>query len=190
MAGIGLTLEQRARKSGPHARLERWVGAALAAAGLGSAAFHGPTKSVHWLHDVTLLAPAATLAIASEGELRGHDHDRIGVTTVAVMAVLAAGRTRGPHMQDALSVLTASALGWAIVRRVRSESDHRAAWLAAGGAMGGAGLVAHALSRTDSLMCDPQSRMQGHGLWHVLAAGAVVATAKGLGLVPHNTDLI
>lgn len=189
MAGIGLALEQRARKHGPHARLERWVGAALASAGFGSAAFHGPTQSGHWLHDVTLLAPAATMAIASEGELRGQEHERIGINMLAAMAVLAAGRTTGPHMQDALSLLTTSALGWAIVRRIRSESDHRPAWLAAGGAMGGAGLVAHALSRTDAVLCNPHSRMQGHGLWHLLAAGAVVATAKGLDLVPHNTDL-
>ena len=188
MAGIGLALEQRARKSGPHARSERWVGAALAAAGFGSAAYHGPTKSGHWLHDVTLLAPAATMAIASEGELRGHDQNRTAIMLLATMAVLAAGRMRGPHVQDALSVAAASALGLAILRRVRSESDHRPEWLATGGALGGAGAVAFALSRTDGPMCDPHSRMQGHGLWHVLIAGAVVATAKGLDLLHPRTD--
>lgn len=108
---------------------------------------------------------------------------------IAGLAVLAAGRSKGPHVQDALSVVTASALGWAIVRRIRSESDHRAEWLAAGGALGGVGVVAHALSRTDAVMCHPHSRMQGHGLWHVLAAGAVVATAKGLQLAPQSTEV-
>jgi len=188
MAGMGLALEQRARKSGPHALSERWVGAALAAAGLGSAAYHGPTSSGHWLHDVTLLAPAAALAVASEGELRGHDHNRTATILAATMAVAAAGRARGPHLQDALSIAAASVLGWAVIRRVRSESDHRPEWLAAGGALGGAGFVAFALSRTDGPMCDPHSRVQGHGVWHVLAAAAVVATAKGLDLLHPRTD--
>ncbi|MDH3306795.1 MAG: hypothetical protein OEO77_04680 [Acidimicrobiia bacterium] len=186
MAVIGIGLEQRARRQGSTARAGRWVGAALTAAGLGSAAYHGPGESGHWLHDVTLLAPAATLAIASEGDMRGHEHERTALLTLGTLAVLAAGRARGPHTQDFLSAVVGTALGAAIIRRIRGESDHRAAWLVAGG---GAGVVAFALSRTDGPWCDPHSRLQGHGVWHVLVAAATVATAHGLGLVHPRTSV-
>lgn len=187
MAGMGLALEQRSRKGGPHSRAGRWVGAALAAAGFGSAAYHGPTAAGHFVHDVTLLAPAAAMAVASEGEIRGHEHDRTLLLLAASLAVLVAGRARGPHTQDLLSAFVATALGAAIVRRIRSEADHRPEWLAAGGALAGVGAVAFWLSRTNGPWCDPHSRLQGHGVWHLLIGAATVATAKGLSLGQPST---
>ena len=189
MAGMGIVMEQRARSNGPYAESARWIGAALAAAGFGSAAYHGPSTKGHWLHDVTLLAPATAMAVVSEGEIRGHEHHETAVLLGGALAVLAAGRSRGPHLQDALSVVVAAGLGAAILRRVRSESDHRPEWLAAGGALGGAGAVAFALSRTNGPWCDPHSRLQGHGVWHLLVAGAVAATAHGLDLIHPSADV-
>lgn len=179
MAGIGLAIERRASKA-DHPRSARWIGSALAAAGLGSVAYHGPGGGGHWVHDVTLLLPATALAVASETDLRGStDRDR-RMLMLGTAGVLAAGRTRGAHRQDLLSAIVAAGLGVAIVRRVKSEADHHGRWLAAGGAMAGTGVIAFGLSRTGGPLCDPHSRLQGHGIWHICAAIAAVATAQGL----------
>lgn len=189
MAGMGLAIERHANQA-DHPRSARWIGAALAAAGLGSTVYHGPGAGGHWVHDVTLLLPAAALAIASETDLRGgEDRDRT-MLMLGTAGVLAAGRTRGAHRQDVLSAIVATGLGASIVRRVRSEADHRGRWLAIGGALAGTGVVAFGLSRTDGPLCDPHSRLQGHGVWHLCVAAAVAATAHGLDLlhIPSGTD--
>ena len=41
-----------------------------------------------------------------------------------------------------------------------------------------AGAAVHRASRTGRLLCRPDSVLQGHALWHVLTAAAVVAVAE------------
>jgi hypothetical protein len=44
-------------------------------------------------------------------------------------------------------------------------------------ALFGAGAAVHWSSRTGRVLCRPDSRLQGHALWHALSAAAVVAVA-------------
>ena len=41
----------------------------------------------------------------------------------------------------------------------------------------GAGVAVHASSRTDRVLCRPDSILQGHALWHALGAAAVLTVA-------------
>ena len=45
--------------------------------------------------------------------------------------------------------------------------------------LAGVGLLVWFFSRTGGALCDPESVLQGHALWHVLAAAAVVTLFTG-----------
>lgn len=162
----------------------KWAGWALVAAGLGSALYHGPGgRLAPWLHDVTLLAPPIVLALASEGDRRAMA-DVAPVQAISV-AMGSAGvlRAVAPKSQDSLSAATGAALMGAAWQRIRSEHvEHDLPALAAAAATGLAGVAVFALSRTDGPLCRPKSVFQGHGLWHLLAAGATVIASRGMGL--------
>lgn len=182
VAGLRLAKQAKAdARSHPGAK---WAGWALAAAGIGSAVYHGPGgRLAPWLHDVTLLAPPVVLAIASES-------DRLAmVDPVPVQAITAALGIAGfiraffPGSQDGLSLTTAAALAGATWQRVTADKaphDRRALLGAAATAAVGIGVFA--LSRTDGPLCRPKSIVQGHGIWHLLAAAATVIAARGMGL--------
>jgi hypothetical protein len=46
-------------------------------------------------------------------------------------------------------------------------------------AMFGVGLLVWFFSRTGGALCDPNSLLQGHALWHLLAAAAVTSLFRG-----------
>ncbi|QGG94463.1 hypothetical protein [Actinomarinicola tropica] len=45
-------------------------------------------------------------------------------------------------------------------------------------ALGAASVAAHVLTRTGAPLCDPDARVQGHAVFHVLAASAVASAAR------------
>jgi len=183
IAAVGVRLARRSRKDRHAHPGARWAGWALAAAGLGSAVYHGPGGRVApWLHDITLLAPPVVLALASEHERR--DASEVALVPAIGAALAGAGvvRALAPKSQDSLSALTAVAVMAATWQRVRADhTPHDWPALAAAAATGAAGLGVHALSRTDGPLCRPDSVLQGHGLWHLLAAAATVIASKGFG---------
>lgn len=50
----------------------------------------------------------------------------------------------------------------------------------------GMGLVAYQLGRTDAPTCEPTSRWQWHGLWHVAGAVATAVWADATSVLPHR----
>ncbi len=183
ITAVGVGLARRSKAVRQSRSGARWAGWALAAAGIGSAVYHGPGgRMAPWLHDVTLLAPPVVLALASE-------HDRRNLADVALIpaigaALAGAGAVRAisPGSQDGLSAITAAAVLAATWQRIQADhTPHDWRALAAAAATGAAGVGVHALSRTDGPLCKPDSVMQGHGLWHLLAAAATVIASKGLG---------
>lgn len=180
----GLRLAKRAKADARSHPGAKWAGWALAAAGIGSAIYHGPGgRLAPWLHDITLLAPPVVLAIASEGARR-QVADPIPVQVISV-ALGAAGFIRAafPRSQHGLSATTAAALLGATWQRVTAEdSPHDRKALVASAATAAAGVGVYALSRTDGPMCRPRSVWQGHGVWHLLAGAATVIAARGMGL--------
>lgn len=184
IAAMGIRLATR-RAGGSRVRPRtRWAGLALAAAGVGSAVYHGPGgRLAPWLHDVTLLAPPLVLALASEVNRRDLSDLAFASTTASMIAGAGAIRALNPKSQDGLSAIAAAMVLSATWQRVRSEhSYHDWAALSAAAATGVAGIGAHALSRTDGPLCKPDSILQGHGLWHILAAAATVIASKGIGM--------
>ncbi len=191
IAAMGIRLAKRS-KADPQAHPgAKWAGWALVAAGFGSALYHGPGgRLAPWLHDVTLLAPPIVLALASEADRRSMA-DIAPVQAISV-AMGSAGLLRAvaPNSQDSLSAATGAALMGATWQRIRSEHvEHDLEALTAAAATGLAGIAVFALSRTDGPLCRPNSVLQGHGLWHLLAAGATVIAARGMGLDQRSEAL-
>ena len=152
----------------------RWVGLALIATGFGSFLFHGPMSlGAEWAHDVTL--GWLLLVVAGTGtkwEVLTHLPGLLALA--ALFAVF-------PAAADPVAVTIAVV---AVVIRIRLDrSTHT--W----GALSLLAVTAliGRLGATGWPLCDPNSLLQTHGLWHLGAAGAVVwwATASASPPSPH-----
>jgi hypothetical protein len=137
----------------------RIFGIAVAMVGIGSFVAHGPRwDGSVWLHDVTiawvlvLVLAAGMPRVVAGGAIPG-----LGVlfavtpvTNDAVLVVLAIGAIGREFLPSRRTVATVVAV----------------AILATGSVIG-------TLSRTGWPLCEPDSLLQGHALWHVLAATAL-----------------
>lgn len=137
-----------------------WVGVAVAATGIGSFLFHGPMPAGSQLaHDVSLAWLLATVPAV------GSRWDRWmvlpGLALIGVLLAVA------PSLSDPLFIaLTATALV-VLVRRDRSlATSGPLALLVISSIVG-------RLGATGWPLCDPDSILQPHGLWHLGAAAAV-----------------
>jgi hypothetical protein len=137
-----------------------WVGYALMATGVGSFLFHGPMPPyAEWAHDVTL----AWLLLVVAGVGRSWERQ----THLPGLVVLGALFAVWPAVADptavALSVVAASLLllgdrSWGTLGPVL---------------LLGAVAIVGRLGATGGPLCDPDSLLQPHALWHVGSAAAV-----------------
>lgn len=170
VAGAALAREARDRPADQRVGA-RALAAAVAAAGLGSVAYHGPGGATsRWAHDATLVTAAGLLAQRDLAAVLGRPPPGpAAVAAVPVVAIVACT----PRTSAPTQVLTgALAIAAGVVRRVRddtSTSDPAAADLALG-AVWAAGAVTHASGRTGGPLCRPDSVLQAHAVWHVLSA--------------------
>lgn len=158
LVAAGLVLVPRPRS--------RWVGIALIATGLGSFAFHGPmAPGGIWIHDVTLAWLILVIAAHSRSwERWSYLHG------LAVLGVAFAIRPEvSDWMTGALFVVAAGLLV--------AEDRSRATLLPL--ALLVLAAIAGRLGSTDGPLCDPESMLQPHGLWHIGAAVAVAWWAIG-----------
>lgn len=176
VAGLVVLLWARRRSDVHWAEVWLYAGG-LALAGLGSMDYHGPAWGPQpLLHDAGL---ALALIVAFGIDLR-----RLGVpvrpltwalggVTVALIAVIVVAPTLSPALAGvaALALVAAEALVYR--RRLRPATPA----LAAGMACLLLGGVAYALSRTGGPLCQQESWLQGHGVWHVLTAAALALWA-------------
>lgn len=151
----------------------------VAGIGVGSVVQHGPRPP--WqdpVHDLPLLATLTFVAADAAAGLWGRR--RVwwwwAVPTVALLPVIVLAPRAGDLAQVGvaaaavvLSLLRARAVPATQVRTLAAT-----ALLAVGGAVGG-------LSRADGPLCVPGSLWDGHSVWHVLAASALVVLAPALG---------
>lgn len=137
-----------------------WVGVAVAATGIGSFLFHGPMPPGSQLaHDVSLAWLLATIPAV------GTRLDRWLV--LPGLAVLAVFFAVAPTLADPLFIaLTATALV-VLVRRDRSFATLGPLALLVTSSVVGR------LGATGWPLCDPDSILQPHGLWHLGSAAAV-----------------
>jgi hypothetical protein len=92
---------------------------------------------------------------------------------VGCVAFHGPGGTGSKRLHDVGLVALTAALGVAIGREGRAVSPRP---VAAG--LGAAAVALHALSRTGGPLCSCRSPLQGHAVFHVVAAAALVAAAE------------
>lgn len=130
-----------------------------AAAGIGSFAYHGFGGDVaQWAHDVSVFCLIVGIT---------YEHRVMLVLTAGVVAGLAFWAL--PPIADVLTV--AVALNGVAALAHRGSLASPRALLALVVLVTAA--VVNSLSRTGQPWCDPESLLQGHGLWHVGTAVAL-----------------
>jgi hypothetical protein len=138
----------------------RWVGWALVATGVGSFLFHGPMPpGAEWIHDATLAW--LLLVVAGIGLRRERWTGLPGLAALA--AVLAAFPVLGDPVGAGLSGVAIGALIFRD-RSIRTLGPMSLLVVVA---------VVGRLGATGGPLCDPDSILQPHGLWHLGAAAAV-----------------
>lgn len=159
--------------------------ALLAAAGLGSVAYHGTGGALsRWFHDTGFLWVLVFLAAHDRVPVGSWDRARrngamAGGVVVGLAVVLPAATDVAA---GALAVVAAvvEARAW----RSRAAAARRRL-VAAGSVLALAGAV-YLVSRTGAPLCDPESVVQGHGVWHLLTATAFALWAEA-GLVSRRS---
>lgn len=143
-----------------------WVGWALTATGVGSFLFHGPMPPfAEWAHDVTL---AWLLLVVAGVGLRREVWTRLPglIALGAFLAVV-------PSLGDPLGAgLAGVAIGVLIVRDRSLSTLDPIALLAVVAVVG-------RLGATGGPLCDPDSILQPHALWHLGSAATVAWWAVG-----------
>ncbi|TQL02625.1 hypothetical protein [Cellulomonas sp. SLBN-39] len=149
--------------------------ALVAGVGVGSFVQHGPDPA--WsdaAHDLPLAGVLCFLAADAAGVLSGRARRWWwwAVPTGALMVPVVVWPRAGDLAQVGVAVVAALLLAWRASRvpAERARVAAACALLAAGGTVG-------ALSRTGGPWCDPSSLLQGHAVWHVAAAAALVVLA-------------
>jgi hypothetical protein len=171
------------RRSGSHCdapvRDRQTVFALLVAAiGVGSFIQHGPHPDWQaYAHDLPLAAVLVFVATDAVSDLIGRElsHGWWLVPSVAMGAVVASGATASTIVQ---AVMAAAAIGLNLVRARRRPPVRKtviaALVIAAAGAVIGTVTDRTSLCRADNLV-------QGHAVWHVLAAAALWRLAPAIG---------
>jgi len=138
----------------------RWIGIALMATGAGSFLFHGPMPAGNeWAHDVSL---AWLLALIAAVGTRWK-----GLSRIPLLLVLAAVMAFAPIAADPIAVVLSVVAVGSILWRERSSATIAPILL-----VGAAGLYGR-LGATGGPLCDPNSLLQPHAVWHLAAATGV-----------------
>ncbi|MDT0164178.1 hypothetical protein Q9R32_01240 [Actinotalea sp. AC32] len=154
--------------------------ALVAAVGLGSFVQHGPDPAWSDLaHDLPLLAVLAYVGADAVADLSGRRRAWwwwAGPTLALVPQIVLAPRAGDLAQVGVAAVAVALTVRRAVVRpRQRRRVAAAIALLAVGGTLG-------TLSRAGWPLCDPSSPLQGHAVWHVLAATALAVLAPTTGV--------
>ncbi len=144
----------------------RWVGAAVAATGLGSLAFHGPMPPwSQWAHDVPLLW--LVLLVAGWGRSWERWTQLPALLAISVSIALI------PALVDPLAVVFTVAAVVSLLHRDRT-------WATIGPLLLlGAVALFGRLGATGGPLCNPDSMLQPHAVWHIGAAVSVAWWALG-----------
>lgn len=153
-------------------------GLLVTAVGVGSFIQHGPHPDWQaYAHDLPLAGVLAFANADAMSDLRGRELSPAWwlVPSVAMVPAVASGATASTIVQAAMAT---SAIALNMVRAWRRPKLRRA--LITGLLVLCAGAVIGSLADETSL-CRPDSGLQGHAVWHVLAAAALWRIAPAIG---------
>jgi hypothetical protein len=159
----------------------------VAAVGVGSWVQHGPHPPWQaYAHDLPLAAVLAFVAVDAAADLAGRRRSALWwlVPTAAMVPVVAAGPAASRLAQGGLAVL---AVGLNLVR-ARARPALRPVLISALVILGAGALAGSLTDRTE--LCQPASLLQGHAVWHVLAAVALWRLAPAVGVGSPSAPLV
>lgn len=178
----GFLLFFAATQRGFRGPLATAFGATMVAVGVGSVAFHGPGGVVaDWVHDGSITALLVLIVAAEIGSSIGWNQRRVVWGWVVVSAVLWSVEWIWSGAGDTLNApLAAFAVVGVLAtqRATAAEPDERTGGILVGLSILGLGGLIMLLSRTGGPLCAPNSVLQGHAIWHVLAATGIFLYAR------------
>ncbi len=146
--------------------------------GLGSFIQHGPHPDWQaYAHDLPLAAVLVFVATDAVSDLSGRElsHRWWLVPSAGMAPVVASGATASTIVQAAMA---AAAVGLNLIRARRRPALRTTVLVALATATAGA-VISTLMDRISA--CRPDSLVQGHALWHVLAAAALWRLAPAIG---------
>lgn len=176
----GLLVVTRSRRA---PRGSRWphvvYGLTVASVGVGSVAFHGPQPpGSRLVHDLSIAAVLAFVAAYDFMLIRGRSLRDFTAALVGAVGLLGVLFAAVPDASIAATIPVAGAaiIGeWLVWRRHLRPHVDRDSVMRTYAVIGGVVAVAavlNVLGRTDGPLCDPDSGLQLHGLWHLMTAAA------------------
>jgi Ceramidase len=173
LAGVLLLRRALAGRSGARMAPVVYAGTVIGV-GIGSAAFHGPMPAWgRFAHDLSIAAVLAfvmgyDVALARGALAKAGLAMSVGVTG-ACAVVLAVSPDAGYALDVVLVVgAVVAEIGATRSAAGRATADGRL-WIVIVGVVA-IGALLNALGRTDAQLCEPDSPVQLHALWHVLTA--------------------
>ncbi len=184
----GVVVSVRARRVHSTGEPIGWIAGVLILTGFGSAAFHGFGGRVAiWVHDASL---AGLLALLVSIEVFRRTRRRwdatswwvtwAGIATVTWFFPSTTSTITAGEAVAALLLILAPARWSHPDSSAAKEIDRRRALLLPI-ALVATGFIVFQLSRTGGPLCDPDSLLQGHAVWHLLAGTGLAVYGVRIG---------
>ena len=203
---VGVAVLGLARPPGRWRTPSSILAACLVATGVGSVAYHGPQPAnAELMHDLPIVALLTLMAVHDAHLLRPRLPRPVATWTCLTLIVTGASVIAPVAASLAADLLVVVIVAAEIlIHRRRLRPRARAAqrrWLATMAVVLSVAGASFALGRTGSPICDPDSLLQPHALWHVasavafgvwwrlaLTADPLPDQAEGPGTRPHLDD--
>jgi hypothetical protein len=188
-AGIVVAARRGGIRSEAPVRDRQTVVFALLVSGIGVGSFiqHGPNPDWQaYAHDLPLAAAMLFVATDAVSDLTGRELSPEWwlVPTVAMVPIVTLGATASTIVQAAMAT---AAIGLNLVRARVRPALRRTLYAALATVAAGA-LIGTLTDRT--ALCQPDSLLQGHAAWHVLAAAGLWWLAPAIGARHGSRSLV